>query len=197
MMSEQKAQKCPDGNRADTGRLPKLEQLTRDKKGSLFFPRLAASDYGKTSDSTPDYNCIAYAADDCARKWQWWPRPEPGYYWPPQALDGDSPEALQSAFKAIGYEVCTGHEREEGYDKVALYAGPDGTWSHAAKQRNDGQWSSKLGNGEDIRHATLMDVGDGDYGRPYCYMRRRRKETERNEEAKASQSAQQPNPPLL
>lgn len=137
------------------------------------FPRLATADYETTSDESRDYNCIAYAADDCWRKWEWTPFPTPGYYWPPQAKAGDSLEALQSAFAAIGYELCAGPEREDGFDKVALYVGPDGTWSHAAKQRHDGQWSSKLGTWEDIRHATLMDVGDGDYGTPHSYMRRK------------------------
>lgn len=137
------------------------------------FPRLANADYETTSDESRDYNCIAYAADDCLRKWEWTPFPTPGYYRPPQAIAGDSLEALQSAFAAIGYELCAGPEREDGFDKVALYVGPDGTWSHAAKQRHDGQWSSKLGTWEDIRHATLMDVGDGDYGTPHSYMRRK------------------------
>jgi hypothetical protein len=147
-----------------------LRRLTPEREA--FFPRLATSDYEKTSDESTLYNCIAYVADDCLRKWESTAFPIPGYYWPPQAMPGDSLDALQSAFEAIGYELCDGPELESGFNKIALYVGKDGTWSHAAKQRPDGQWSSKLGNLEDIRHATLMDVGDGDYGIPSRFMKR-------------------------
>ena len=139
------------------------------------FPRFATSDYEVTSAESTVYNCIAYAADDYLRKWEWTPFPVPGYYWPPHAMEGEGVDALQSAFEAIGYELCDSPEREAGFDKIALYVGPDGTWSHAAKQRHDGQWTSKLGTWEDVRHATLMDVGEGDYGTPQCYMRRARR----------------------
>lgn len=155
------------------GEVEGLRRLTPE--GEAVFPRLATADYEKTSDESRDYNCSAYAADDYFHKWEWTPFPLPGYYWPPQAMAGDSMEALQSAFAAIGYEVCDGPEGEVDFEKVALYVGDDGTWSHAAKQRPDGHWSSKLGTWEDIRHATLMDVGDGDYGMPHTFMRRRQK----------------------
>jgi len=148
-----------------------LRRLTPQREA--VFPRLAASDYEITSEESRDYNCIAYAAGDCLRKWEWTPFPLPGYYWPPQASPGESMEALQSALESVGYELCDDPGREDGFEKVALYVGSDGTWSHAAKQRHDGQWSSKLGTWEDIRHENLMDVGEGDYGIPHSYMRRR------------------------
>ena len=123
-----------------------VRRLTPEREA--VFPRLATSDYEKTSDESTDYNCIAYAADDCSRKWEWTPFPMPGYYWPPQAMAGDSPAALQSAFEAIGYELCDGPEREDGFDKVALYVGKDGTWSHAAKQRRTASGRVNLGPGK-------------------------------------------------
>lgn len=137
------------------------------------FPRLSSSDYEVTSNECRRYNCVAYAAGDETRKWDCPSIPEPGYYWPPGAIRGDEVAALVSAFQAIGYEVCQDGKLETGFEKVAIYVDHDGQWTHAAKQReDDGHWSSKLGDWEDTRHATLMDIGDGDYGVPYCFLRR-------------------------
>lgn len=125
-----------------------------------------------TSLETDQYNCIAHAADDISQKWDCPPVPTPGFYWPRGAARGDELAALVSAFEQIGYEVCGDGSLEEGIEKVALYA-EDGDWQHAAKQRPDGHWSSKLGDWEDIRHATVMDVGE-EYGAPCCFMKRKR-----------------------
>jgi hypothetical protein len=139
------------------------------------FPRLARPNYEVTSDETAVYNCIAYAADDTTRKWGCPDIPDPAYYWPPGARRGDELAALVSAFEQIGYELCDDRDVNEGYDKVVLYADRHGDWTHAAKQLSNGQWSSKLGDWEDIRHEAEMDVGDSAYGLACRYMRRRRK----------------------
>jgi hypothetical protein len=146
--------------------------LTRDREGT--FPRLHEFDYEVTSPESKQYNCIAYAADDTSQKWACPPIPQPGYYWPAGAQRGNGLSALRSAFETIGYEVCEGPGYEEGFDKVVLYADADGEWQHAAKQIGCNQWSSKLGDWEDIRHATLESIGGSDYGEAVCYMKRKR-----------------------
>jgi hypothetical protein len=72
----------------------------------LFFPmndspRLTPENHRTTSPSTPDYNCIAWSADDTRHWWQ------PGLYWPVQAPEGDyGISVLEQAFAALGYEAC-------------------------------------------------------------------------------------------
>lgn len=100
--------------------------------------------------------------------------PVPGYYWPPGAIEGDGLDALVSAFEAIGYEMCTcGESQVEGFEKVVLYVDSDGDWTHAAKQLEDGEWSSKLGDEEDIQHRSPHGLASKAYGSAVCYMRRR------------------------
>jgi hypothetical protein len=138
----------------------RVRRLTPQQEA--VFPRLPESDYEVTSEATTLYNCVAYAADDMLRKWDCPPFPQPAYYWPPGAKRGQDLVALQSAFEAIGYVICESGELEEGFDKVALYSDAGGEWQHAAKQDEFGQWSSKLGDWEDVRHATVESVGGSD-----------------------------------
>jgi hypothetical protein len=137
---------------------------------------LAAAGYEITSEATPSYNCIAWAAGDPTRWWECGedgPIDEPGVYWPEGAKSGFGLEALISAYEAIGYELCPagGPEPEEGYEKVALYA-EDGEWRHAAKLLEDGRWSSKLGDLEDVSHNSPEDVCGPFNGELACFMRR-------------------------
>jgi hypothetical protein len=100
--------------------------------------------------------------------------PTPGYYWPPRAIedDNDSIDALKRAFAQIGYEECTNPDMEPGYRKVALYAIDADDWLHAAIQEPNGEWSSKLGNGYDIRHKTPYCVEGPTYGTVMAFMRK-------------------------
>jgi hypothetical protein len=131
-----------------TRRLP--ERLP--KSTEQLFPNLI--DYVVTSPKDASYNCIAFAAGDTSRKWDPSMLPEPGYYWPPGALqdDNDDIDALKRAFAQIGFKECDSGDLEPGYQKVALYAVSEDDWRHAAIQEPTGEWSSKLGNSYDIRH---------------------------------------------
>jgi len=71
----------------------------------------------------------------------------------------------------MGYEICTNAGLEVGFDKIALY-GKDGEWQHASRQLANGKWTSKLGNEEDIEHATPKDLSGNLYGRVHCIMKR-------------------------
>ena len=132
-------------------------------------------DYVVTSPNDATYNCIAFAAGDAARKWDAGMLPAPGYYWPPRALedDNDSIDALKRAFAQLGYEGCATGDLEAGCQKVALYALTKDDWLHAAIQEPNGEWSSKLGTGYDIRHKTPQCVEGPLYGTVMCFMKKR------------------------
>ena len=147
------------------------ERLTQEDE--RCFPNLNSAGYRVESPKDPTYNCIAFAAGDTTRKWDCLVRPLPGYYWPTNARRGDDPEALKSAFEAIGYEKCEDGNPEDGFEKVALYADKSGYWTHAAKQELDGRWLSKLGDEEDIRHNTPNCFVGSIYGEIVFFMRRR------------------------
>jgi hypothetical protein len=100
----------------------------------------------------------------------------PGYHWPKGAIEGDDPDALKSAYEVIGYELCSGEHADRpeiGYEKVAIYVDDLGLWSHAAKLHDNGEWSSKLGDIEDVHHPSEHCFGDSEYGNGVYYMRRR------------------------
>jgi hypothetical protein len=140
-----------------------------------IFPHLAAAGYSPRSEQSGVYNCIAYAAGDETRKWEGYR--EIGYYWPEGASEGHTLAALMSAFEQLEYALCNSDALEPEYEKVALYVDADGLWTHAAKQGEDGQWTSKLGNLEDIVHRTPQALSGPDpaYGQVAVFMKRRRK----------------------
>jgi len=133
-------------------------------------------DYVVTSPKDASYNCIAFAAGDTTRKWDPGMLPEPGYYWPPGALqddDKDDIDALKRAFAEIGYEECENGDFEPGCKKVAFYALKKDDWLHAAVQEQNGEWSSKLGVGYDVRHKSPQCVEGPVYGKVICFMKQR------------------------
>ena len=54
-------------------------------------------------------------------------------------------------FRSLGFEECPDGTLEADIEKIAIY-GNDDEFEHVAFQRNDGSWSSKLGELGDIRH---------------------------------------------
>ena len=124
----------------------KLEQYKEDE-----FPHLAVTGYRITSRATRAYNCFAWAAgeDDC-----WWNPLEPNspYYWPDGVPAELTIAAFIQAYQTLGYEPCESSDFEESFEKIAIYATPDGEPTHAARQLPNGKWTSKLGRWEDIEH---------------------------------------------
>ncbi len=150
----------------------------------LAFENLAASGFDIVNDCKSDrtidlsvhYNCVGWAAGD-DKQW-WWPWDLGGYYWPP-GLPKELPgtETLQNvinAFKTVRYSECTSGEIEEGFEKVALFANYRNKPTHAARSLSDGSWTSKLGEGEDIRHQTLLALEGRRYGKAVVFLRRKR-----------------------
>ena len=121
------------------------------------FPQLLASRYAVTSEADFLYNCIAWAAGP-ENTQTWW---DPfaighGYYWPanlPRNAEVDTFIKLYAL--EGGYSPCETAELEPGFEKVAIYADHNGEVTHAARQTEDGGWTSKLGEWEDIAHKTL------------------------------------------
>jgi hypothetical protein len=125
---------------------------SRDATIEGWFANLKPDDYEITSPEAPGYNCVAWAA---GRSDAWWePVRGPGYYWPDDAPWDDRVESLVAVFKGLGFETCHDPAPEPGFEKVAIY-GEGGAYLHAARQTDDGRWTSKLGTHKDIAHKTL------------------------------------------
>lgn len=132
------------------------------------FPALSKDGYQIQSPPTLQYNCIAWAAgkDDL---W-WWP--EDQSFWPPNIPQNNSLKAFIAMFSTMGYQVCECDESHEDYEKVAIYA-INGQVQHAARQLENGNWTSKLGPAHDIEH-TLKGLEGNEYGQVVCMLCRPR-----------------------
>ena len=132
------------------------------------FPNLAGSGYEITGEATTDYNCISWANGATTPRWGY---QYPGDYWPPEIPRNQRVETLMLLFARQGYEICDSDAREPGYEKIAIYAFV-GQFTHAARQLDNGQWTSKLGFREVITHPTPANLSGGIYGNVHCIMRR-------------------------
>lgn len=140
------------------------------------FPGLTDTNHKITSPASTRYNCIAWAAGDTQRKW--WPDTGPIGHWPESVPREETTDAFVRAYGTLGFAVCLDGGLEEGIEKIALYGeGPAGVEvpTHAALQLASGQWTSKLGDFEDISHSTVEAVAGPCYGRVLCYLSRPRR----------------------
>jgi hypothetical protein len=142
------------------------------------FPNLTPDNHVKHSNKTASYNCIAYAAGDRGRKW--WPIKADGYYWPREPRI-DTLDEFVDVFQSppFSYEWCDNGELEAGFEKIAIYAKGGSEPTHMARQEPDGEWVSKMGTLEDIKHTEPKSVNgpdsgslDVDYGIPVVFMKR-------------------------
>ncbi len=143
-----------------------------------IFPKLALDkDFKITSKATPDYNCIAWAFNYEDR---WMQPPYLGkpnldsvVWWPPEVPEGMEIDCLIKAFEKDGYVLCDTFEHEEGFRKVALYVDEEKQkWTHAAREKRDTTWTSKLGTNVDIQHGTPYTIENDDYGTVHCFMKK-------------------------
>jgi hypothetical protein len=73
-----------------------------------------------------------------------------------------------------GFEFCDNGEFEAGYEKIVLYE-KEGSFQHIALLKENGKWTTKFGDFEDVEHNAIEDIayeGYGGYGTPKIYMKR-------------------------
>jgi hypothetical protein len=147
-----------------------------DAEVAGHFPQVSEQGFRITSEVDFDYNCIAWAAGDTHRFW--WPgvqgeRRGP-YYWPEGVPYIVTLEAFAQALATEGYEPCATGDLENGVEKAAIFAWPNGRPRHAARQLEDGTWTSKIGEDVDICHNSLEGMAGAAYGQPVMFLRRAR-----------------------
>jgi hypothetical protein len=132
-----------------------------------YFPLLQRDKYRVTSEETSEYNCIAHAAG--RNDLPWWPVEAVGVDWPEGVDREETLDCFIRAYRTQGYEVCESADFELGFEKIALYVDSYGETTHAARQLENGHWTSKLGDWEDIEHKTLETLEDDVQGRGLGY----------------------------
>jgi hypothetical protein len=136
--------------------------MTQDKLLRLF-PNIDINGFKETSPINPFYNCFAWAGEDS--KYNWEPSPSDEYVWLTDTYTWTI-ENFIANYAVIGYsETTDSAEYESGFQKIAIYADSNREPSHAARQNQDGTWTSKLGVLEDIEHRTLECVENDVYGK--------------------------------
>jgi hypothetical protein len=139
-----------------------------------LFPRLVESGYEIKSVRTPDYNCIAYAAGVEIVNWE--PTiQDSAHAWPETGDQDQTIDNLIRAYATLGYSKCADGALEPGVEKIAIYGGNSGEYTHAAIQRETGLWASKIGALEDIEHVALEGLERPDYGKVMCFLARVRR----------------------
>jgi len=133
------------------------------------FPYLDLDiNYKVTSGEDPKYNCITWAYGEHGR-WFW---PMKRGFWPANVPREETIKAFIELFASIGYQRCDDSSLEPEYEKVATYA-LNGIPTHAARQKNNGKWTSKLGASIDIEHDTLECLNGPIYGKVAVIMKRK------------------------
>lgn len=135
------------------------------------LPRLHSGNCKITSPASNAYNCIAWAAGNDKR---WWDPTIP-YYWPAGVPREVSIDAVVRVYESLGFAICLSGESEPELDKIVIFAkqvGPRRIPTHAARQLESGEWTSKLGPCEDISHTIPDDLCGPCYGDVLYFMSR-------------------------
>jgi hypothetical protein len=144
------------------------------------FPLLTDADWlVPPSPASKRYNCFAWSVGRTNRKW--WNDPWGIGEWFPGIPREPFPTVpgFTAAYASIGYVVCADGTLEAGFEKIALYAklGQFGIMpTHAAYQLSNGNWTSKLGDFEDIEHFRVDKLHGPQYGTVAQYLRRPRQQ---------------------
>ena len=115
-----------------------------------------------TSPETPDYNCIAWAAEEDNRWWE--PDPMGDYYWPEGISRQYNLGVYIQAYEVLGYKQCDDTRLESAFKKIAIYIDAKGCPTHAARQLSNGVWTSKLGQCFDVEHDFIIEWPDAVVG---------------------------------
>lgn len=161
----------------------------KSERIEAVLPKLR--DYDLKSPETDLYNCIAWSLYD-TKRW-WWPTLRYGCYWPPGFSRDNKRETVVAIFELSGYQKCDSENAEIGYEKVAIYEIVGEGVQHVARQLQTGEWTSKLGEWEDITHKTAKEVESADYGEVVQFLKRHRKEWDDREGTNREHKEQQAN----
>ncbi len=128
------------------------------------FP-ICADNHQVKGAADKSYNCIAWAVGRSDANWD--PKegddPDVNYFWPPNVPSDYQVTSLIAALDSMGFVICTDGSLEDGVEKVAIYA--DGTeYMHAARQLENGKWTSKMGKAQQIEHDAPEDLADPSMG---------------------------------
>lgn len=135
----------------------------------------------ETSQYSDEYNCFAWVMKD---KERWWGTTQEDDYWPTGVTREETLTAYIEAYEQYGYETCESESFEEGFEKIAIYVDHNQKPTHAARQKPDGTWTSKLGIFEDVKHEFSTNLiinfpprGEQDYGTLAVLMKRHEENT--------------------
>ena len=134
-----------------------------------MFPSLSSAGYQVTSPATEDYNCIAWALNRIDTVF--WPDTMDLFAWPDTLPREEDLNVVISFFQTHGYKICRNSGLEKGVQKIALYILADDKFTHVARQLNDGAWTSKIAEHEDIKHESLLALVGDRCGRVGCVMK--------------------------
>lgn len=138
------------------------------------FPSARMEGYRVTSSETSSYNCVAWALSDKEKWWQPFPS-ETDQFWPESVPESYDAVDFAEMYKIVGgYQESDSIELEEGFEKIAIYADKRNEFRHVARQLENGKWTSKLGDWEDIEHNTLKALESPQYGSVKILLKRRR-----------------------
>jgi hypothetical protein len=153
------------------------ESIDAEKLITEAFPGLSSdSAFRISSPVDPFYNCIAWAFSLYKDRWMQFdtrPRFDGVWYWWPEGIPkSENITSYIGAFQTKQFQLCDSYEKEDGYIKIALYVkrGTD-QCTHAARQKRNGVWMSKLGQGQDIEHANPYSLEGDLYGDVKCFMK--------------------------
>ncbi len=148
-----------------------------------LFQNLNDKNHRWNSEESTAYNCVGYALGFTDKK-IWMRPPDEGFEWPfplPENEDewDDLNHFIDCFERQNGYQICENGDLEPRIEKIALYGVERENRKivrHAAIQRPNGEWASKMGwKEEDIVHSTSHDVTGLSYGIVLQFMKRERR----------------------
>jgi hypothetical protein len=120
-----------------------------------------------------NYNCIAYTLG--SKNHTIYPKKDNDWIWSFEISDDDSKNLHISNFlefyKLFGYTFCRNGIYEPDYDKVALYTYNATYFVHAAIQKDNKWWISKMGENELFEH-TLDALFNENISRKVYFIKR-------------------------
>jgi hypothetical protein len=135
------------------------------------FPNSKIDPFLITSPQTSSYNSIAWAFGDNS-KW-YWPDSSNIYFWPSDIPRQETINSFIKLFESIGYIQTDNDYLDVEFEKIAIYGDRFSNPTHAARQLQNGFWTSKLGQNFDVTH-TIFSMSDGNYGNVLVYMKRQK-----------------------